>query len=138
MLKDILSYILSHHEPKDYNRCLSLTVAGNKYNICSRCAGWYSSFLFFWILLAIDIDFLLNYNIVIIFLFPIPAIFDWSLHKFKIYKGTNASRFITGLFLGLAFATILYIFFRNPFDPLIWIVSLLYTTIIAIIFHFTR
>jgi len=138
MFKEIQKYLLSHHEPKDYNRCLLIKFGGKEYYICSRCSGWYSSFILFWIFLLIGIDFILSYKIIILYLFPIPALIDWSLHRFRICNGNNLSRILTGFLIGLTFATLLYTFIKNPFDINFWIVSIIYTFIVVIIFKITK
>jgi len=84
------------------------------------------------------IDFILSYKTIILYLFPIPAIIDWGLHRFKIYDGSNLSRIFTGFLIGLTFATLLYTFIKNAFDINFWIVSIIYTVIVAIIFKITK
>ena len=138
MFEEIRKCLLSHHEPKDYNRCFLIKFGDKKYYICSRCSGWYISFILFWIILLIGIDFILSYKTIILYLFPIPAIVDWSLHRFRIYDGNNFSRILTGFLIGLTFATLLYTFIKNPFDTDFWIVSIIYTVIVAIIFKNTQ
>lgn len=138
MSQKILDYILSHHEPKDYGRCFSITISRKKYHFCSRCVGWYSSFLIFWFTLFLGINFLPNYEFVVLYLFPIPAIVDWSLHKFEIYDGTNFSRILTGFLIGFTFANLLYIFFRNPFDCHFWAVTICYAMIVMAVLNSTK
>ena len=118
-----LKYVLSHHLPKDYNRCLAIKFHDKTVRICSRCFGWYTSFVIFWIMLFIEFDFFLSYETIILYLFPLPAIADWSLHRFGIYDGTNLSRVITGFMIGLTFASLLYVFVKNPLDMNFWISS---------------
>ncbi len=131
-------YLLSHHLPKEYNRCFLIKFRNRKIRICSRCSGWYISFLLFWFLLLMGSDFLLNYKNIILYLFPIPAIIDWSLHRFKIHEGNNFSRIITGFLIGLTFATLLYSFIINPLDINFWIVSILYASMSILIFKITK
>ena len=133
MVKGIRKYLLSHHLPQDYDRCFLIKVGNKSYRICARCIGWYLSFLIFWLLLLFNIDFLLNYKIIILYFFPIPAIFDWSLHKLRNLKGTNILRVLSGILIGLTFAMLLYSFVTNPFDIHFWLVSIIYVTIVVIV-----
>ena len=138
MFEEIRKYLLSHHEPKDYNRCFLIKIGDKEYYICSRCSGWYISFILFWIILFMGIDLILNYKTIILYLFPIPAIVDWSLHRFNVCDGNNFFRILTGFLIGLTFATLLYTFIKNPFDIDFWTVSIIYITIVAIIFKQTK
>jgi uncharacterized membrane protein len=138
MPRKIWGYALSHHQPKDYDRCFSITVSGKEHRLCSRCLGWYSSFTIFWSVLPFGIDFLLDHGLLILYLFPIPAVADWSLHRFKIHEGTNLTRFGTGFLLGFTFANLLHILLKNPLDPNFWVVTIAYTTIVTAVFHYTN
>jgi len=133
MTKKIRKYLLSHHLPKDYDRCFLIKIKNKNYRICARCSGWYLSFLMFWILLLFNVNFLLNYKFIILYFFPIPAILDWILHQFRIFKGTNVLRFLTGILIGLTFAMLLYTFIKNPFDIHFWFVSIIYVTLVSIV-----
>jgi len=137
MSRDIYKYLLSHHLPKDYDRCFLIKIRGESYRICARCSGWYLSFLIFWLLLLFDVDFLLNYKIIVLYFFPVPAILDWSLHKLTRFKGTNILRFITGILIGLTFAMLLHSFIINPFDINFWSVSVIYVLIVVAVYKHT-
>lgn len=67
-----------------------------------------------------------------------PAIIDWSLHRLRIYEGTNILRVVTGLLIGLTFATLLYTFLETPFDINFWSVSMIYILTVSIIFNFSK
>jgi len=135
--KNPWKYLLSHHLPKDYDRCLQINVNDRKVRICSRCLGWYISFFLFWVLLFLDLNFLLNYKMIILYFFPAPAMIDWSLHRFGFYSGNNLSRVSTGFLLGLTFAMMTYLFIKNPLRVHFWIVSVLYISIGVVIFKVT-
>jgi len=137
MPRKIWDYALSHHRPKDYDRCFSITVGGKEHRLCSRCLGWYSSFAIFWSVLPFGINFFPDHGLLVLYLFPIPAVADWSLHRFKIYGGTNLTRFGTGFLLGFTFASLLYILLKNPLDPNFWVVTITYTIVITAVFHCT-
>jgi uncharacterized membrane protein len=85
----------------------SFHIFGEQIGVCSRCFGVYLGLFLgvaaypfwravesiepparFWLFLAL-----------------VPIGFDWSLTAFEIWENTQASRFITGLILGVACAT---------------------------------
>jgi len=136
-LENPWKYLLSHHLPKDYDRCLQVNFNDRKVRICSRCLGWYTSFLLFWVLLFLDLTFLLSYEMVVLYFFPAPAMIDWALHRFSLYNGSNLSRVSTGFLLGFTFAMLSYIFITNPLSVNFWVVSVLYTSIGVVIFKIT-
>lgn len=85
----------------------SFYVAGEQFAVCSRCFGVYfgllSGFAVYPLWRPIDgIDPLPRFWL---FLSLIPIAIDWSLTAFGIWENTQASRFITGLILGIACAT---------------------------------
>ena len=134
MSGEIRDYLLSHHKSKDYDRCFLFRFRGKKVFICSRCCGWYSSFLLFWVLLFLGVKIFLVNNLFALYFLPMPAIIDWGIHRFRIYHGTNLSRLFTGFLLGFAFANLAYIFLQNPFNINFWEVAISYLIIVAIIY----
>lgn len=136
--RDLRGYLLSHHFPKDYHRCLSFSLFGKKHFICTRCLGWYIAFFLFWPLSVSGLLNLIKYNPLFLYLLPLPALADWTLHRFGIYEGTNYSRFFTGTLLGLSFGMLLNSFISNIFDPNFWIISICYTFYVAIIMKRTN
>ena len=137
MPRKIWNYALSHHQPRDYGRCFSITVGGKERHLCSRCLGWYSSFAIFWIVLPFGVNFFLDHGLLVLYLFPMPAVVDWGLHRFGIYEGTNLTRVFTGFLLGFTFADLSYVLLKNPLDPNFWAVTITCTTIVAAIFRYT-
>jgi len=137
LAKKCRKYILSHHLPKDYKRCIKFEVNNKVYLICSRCLGLYLGFIIFLPLFFMFQNFLYNINF-ILYLLPLPAIIDWSIHRFGIYQGTNSSRIATGFFLGVAYAGLLFTFIKNPLDSNFWIVIISYLIIGATIFKLTK
>ena len=137
LAKKYRKYILSHHLPKDYKRCINFKINNKIYFICSRCFGLYLGFLTFLILLSIFQNTLYNINFVL-YLFPLPAVIDWSLHRFSVYQGTNSSRVATGFLLGIAYAGLFHIFIKNPLDLNFWVVVIGYLIVGILIFKLTN
>jgi len=133
MAHKVWDYILSHHDQEDYNRCFSVKVLGKRCYLCARCSGWYLSFLLFWFLFLLNIDFLIKYSLVILYFFPVPALIDWGLHKLGVWEGKNSTRFASGFLIGFTFAQLTYIFFKNPLNFHFWVVTLTFVSTVAVI-----
>jgi len=85
----------------------SFHIAGEQFGVCSRCFGVYFGLLVGFAIYPLwrnitEIDPLPRFWL---FLSLIPISIDWSLTIFGIWENTYASRFITGLILGIACAT---------------------------------
>ena len=85
----------------------SFHVEGEKFAVCSRCFGVYFGLLLGFLIYPLwrsidEIDPLPRFWL---FLSLIPIGIDWTLGIFGIWENTFASRFITGLILGIACAT---------------------------------
>ncbi|MCD6547244.1 MAG: DUF2085 domain-containing protein [Nanoarchaeota archaeon] len=118
-------FILSHHNPDEYYRCYLIKLFGKSIHVCARCLGVYSfailSFVFYFL-----VNLSSSLNLVILYLFPIPAFVDWGLYRFKIWKGINPIRTLTGAFLGITYGRLGFLFVENPFNIHIYIVALSY------------
>jgi len=86
--------LISHHPPCQYNRTISL----GKYRFCARCTGVISGVVIsfsFYSLLEINLLLLLS------FLLPLPAVFNFTLYEIDCINSNNFYRIITGLLLGI-------------------------------------
>ncbi|MBK9216931.1 MAG: DUF2085 domain-containing protein [Chloracidobacterium sp.] len=85
----------------------SVHIAGEQFAVCSRCFGVYFGILLGFVILSAvaRIDEIEPLPKVWLFLALIPIGIDWSLTFFGIWENTQASRFFTGLILGVACAT---------------------------------
>ncbi len=99
-LSETSKYLLSHHLPNDYDKCISIYVGGKIIHLCSRCSGVY---------IGISTGFLANLfhifepNMLIILIFPMFALIDWFVTAFNMHKSNNTIRIASGFFLGLAY-----------------------------------
>lgn len=77
------------------------------FGVCSRCLGVYFGLLAGFALYPLwrNIDEITPVPRFWLFLSLIPIAIDWSLTTFGIWENNHASRFITGLILGVACAT---------------------------------
>jgi uncharacterized membrane protein len=87
----------------------SFHVAGEQFGVCSRCFGVYFGLFAGFAVYPLWRKLEVTEPIARIWLFlsMIPIGIDWSLTIFGIWENTQASRFITGLILGVACATYL-------------------------------
>ena len=102
-LKKNKRYLLSHHLPKDNNRCL--TAATTK--ICARCAGIY---------ISIIISILFTEQILsqpILVLFAIPGLVEWTAHRWKGISLNAEILFVNGFLMGVAYSYFLFNILRN-------------------------
>ena len=85
----------------------SFSVGGEQFAVCSRCFGVYFGLLAGFAIYPLwrPIDEIEPMRRFWLFLSLIPIAIDWSLTVFGIWENTQASRFITGLILGVACAT---------------------------------
>ncbi len=85
----------------------SFHIFGEQFAVCSRCFGVYFGLFFGFAIYPIwrNIDEIEPLARFWLFLSLIPITVDWALTIFGIWENNHASRFITGLILGLACAT---------------------------------
>lgn len=85
----------------------SFHIAGEQFGVCSRCFGVYFGLVLGFAIYPLwrPIDDVEPLRRVWLFLSLIPISIDWSLTIFGIWENTQASRFFTGLILGVACAT---------------------------------
>ena len=92
------SMLTSHHPPCDYDRTFKIASI----RICTRCFG---------VLLGVLTSILLQVNsnilastipIWVLFLLPLPAVFDFIAHELDLWRSNNAKRLASGLLLGFA------------------------------------
>lgn len=85
----------------------SFHIAHEQFAVCSRCFGVYFGLLAGFAVYPLwrNIDEIEPIPRFWLFLSLIPIAIDWSLTIFGIWENNHASRFITGLILGIACAT---------------------------------
>jgi uncharacterized membrane protein len=85
----------------------SFHLMGHQLGVCSRCFGVYFGLLAGVLAYPLwrQIDEIEPLPRVFLFASIIPMVIDWSLTFFGIWENTHASRFLTGLILGVGCAT---------------------------------
>jgi len=111
-IKETSKYMLSHHKKEDYYKCYLLKLKNNQIAFCSRCLGIYLGIVMGIILFSLQI-FNKNLYYLSIAFFPIFTILDWSISAFTKSKSNNFFRTFSGIFLGIAYAFGLILFFKT-------------------------
>ncbi|HWR26299.1 MAG TPA: DUF2085 domain-containing protein, partial [candidate division Zixibacteria bacterium] len=73
----------------------------------------------------------------IIYAFPIPAMLDWGLEKYDVYKGNNVTRFVSGFMLGICYVFLWTKFIQNPFDIEVWSIAIVYVIIAYFVLRYS-
>jgi uncharacterized membrane protein len=94
-------YLLSHHEPEDYDRTYAVRVFGRRERLCARCTGVYPGILAG--LLAGFLEPGPLASTALLLVVPLPALVDWTLTRFTPRAGHNLVRTATGLLLGYGY-----------------------------------
>jgi uncharacterized membrane protein len=92
--------VLSHHPPCQYNR--TFTLLGIRF--CVRCTGILAGILL-WVIVFYLTDLPFYLTFITGFLFPLPAILNFTLNELGKRKNSNSKRTITGILMGLAIGT---------------------------------
>jgi len=95
-------YLLSHHEPGEWDRCHAITVPGRKrpIRLCARCSGIYPG-------IALGIGLVSTGALPVIpwlvAVLPAFALVEWARTQFTPRGGSNAARTTTGFMLGFGY-----------------------------------
>lgn len=102
-------YLLSHHDPEEWNRCYAPTLLGRRVRLCARCFGVYPGIAVG--LFAFSTTLPVPTGIAAVAALPLPALLDWALTAFTDRQGSNPLRTATGAALGYAYGLGLGILF---------------------------
>jgi hypothetical protein len=58
-----------------------------------------------------------DWDSVIFWACPVPAVVDWSIGQLTTWRGSNALRVLSGALLGVALGRTVYVNMRHPGDP---------------------
>ncbi|WP_280535373.1 DUF2085 domain-containing protein [Halopenitus sp. POP-27] len=95
-------YLLSHHEPAEYDRCHRVSIGSRTIRLCARCSGIYPG-------IAAGVGLGIGgwlqgpIGLLVIAVLPIAALVDWTLTAGRSDAGSNWVRTTTGLLLGIAY-----------------------------------
>lgn len=125
--------LLAHHEPERFDRTILIRFSGKSIRLCTRCTGIYFGILVTVILLLSGFHLPQTAEVVVAAVFPLPAMSDWSLDRYGIWKGTNSIRFISGFMMGASYAALWARLFRDPFDVVVWSTAAVYIAIAGLV-----
>lgn len=94
-------FLLSHHEPADWDRCYAPTLRGRRVRLCARCLGVYPGIAVGLFATAAALPLLTG--AIAVTALPLPALLDWTTTTFTPRRGSNSVRTVTGAALGYAY-----------------------------------
>ncbi|VVB89644.1 Uncharacterised protein [uncultured archaeon] len=127
--------LIAHHEPDQFYKTIQFRIFKKSVRLCTRCTGIYLGIIATIILFLFTINIPHIFQLVIIFVFPIPAMLDWGLDKYNLRKGSNTTRFVSGFMLGICYIFLWARFIRNPLDVVVWSVAVVYSAIAGVILY---
>lgn len=127
--EDRVLALIAHHEPEQFYKTIKFSLFNKNIRLCTRCTGIYLGIIttILYLLFSLSTPEILMPGI--IYTFPIPAMLDWGLEKYGIYKGNNATRFVSGFMLGICYVFLWTKFIQNPFDIEVWLIAIVYVII---------
>ncbi len=133
--EDRVYALIAHHEPDQFHKTIGFHVSNKDIRLCARCTGVYFGIITTLLSFLLSITTPHIFQLVIIFTFPIPAIIDWGLDKYSLWGGSNTTRFVSGLMLGICYIFLWVRFIQNPLDIVVWSVAIVYVTIVGLILY---
>lgn len=124
-LRETSKYIFSHHEHNGLYKCYKIFGI----HFCARCFGIYPGIILGLISYNyFNLDIFVWYLILAVF--PLGALIDWSYTTFAKVKGYNWIRTLSGFMLGFSYSIGLSILYENVFfDIVVYLIGLIYVLI---------
>lgn len=114
---------------------IRLRIFNTNTRLCARCTGIYLGIIATILLFFLEVNIPNIFKLLIIFAFPVPAIVDWGLDKYDLWKSCNTIRFVSGFMLGICYIFIWARFIQNPLDIMVWLSAVVYSTIAGFILY---
>lgn len=101
-LRETRRYVLSHHEPHDWNRChtVNLPRTDRTLRICARCSGIYPGVV---VGIIAAVTGALPVSLPVVAVLPAFTVGERVLEARTDYRGSNRLRTVTGLLLGIGY-----------------------------------
>ncbi|WP_096391647.1 DUF2085 domain-containing protein [Halopenitus persicus] len=135
-LAETRRYLLSHHEPAEYDRCHRLRVGSRTIHLCARCSGVYPGIVVGSVL-GIGGWLPGSLGLAAIAVLPLAALVDWSLTAGRPDAGSNRVRTATGLLLGIAYGLGLHRLLLGD-DRRVLLIGVGYAAVVAVALWFHR
>lgn len=116
---------LSHHWPQDYDRC---AVVGGLH-ICRRCLVLYPVALVSGVLISIGSWWPEGLDPWVLWLFPLPGVIEFVLDNLRLIGYSPVRQMVLSAFGAFAAGVGYVRYLDDTFDPLVWSVVAVYTTI---------
>jgi len=129
--------LIAHHEPDQFYKTIKFSIFNKNIRFCTRCIGIYFGIIISVLYLFFSLTTPEIFVFGIMFAFPIPAMLDWGLEKYSIWKGNNATRFVSGFMLGICYVFLWTKFIQNPFDIEVWSIAIVYVIIAYFILKYS-
>lgn len=134
-LAETRRYVLSHHEPRNWNRCFAVSVPWrNKEHpvqVCARCAGIYPGIAVG--ILACAAGVIPHGAIpVLVGALPVFALADWGRTAYTRRTGRNLVRATTGFLLGIGYGCGLVGLTYPSLRPTVVTVGILYAGVASV------
>ncbi|WP_254839724.1 DUF2085 domain-containing protein [Natronomonas marina] len=100
-LAETRRYLLSHHEPHEFDRCYAPVLFGRRVRLCARCSGIYPGIAAGIVAHAVGPP--AATGLALVALLPLPALVDWAATAFTDRRGHNPVRTATGAALGYGY-----------------------------------
>lgn len=101
-LRETRRYVLSHHEPHDWDRChvVDLPQADRTVRVCARCSGIYPGIALGIIASQAGV---LPVSLAVVAVLPAFTVGERMLEAWTEYRGSNPLRTATGFLLGIGY-----------------------------------
>lgn len=102
-------FLLAHHWPGHLDRCYRVWLGERPVWFCSRCSGLYPVLF---VILVVQLIWRIApgwWDVIWLYVVPLPAIVDWATQRLGKRSGTNRKRTLTGALLGLSLGRTVYL-----------------------------
>jgi len=124
--------LLSHHTKEELHRTIHLKIRGKDLYICARCSGIAIGLTIYILFRQQAAEFMFN-NPMLFLLLPAPAMVDWIMQTVGLHESNNLIRIVTGCLMGMCWAGMLNLFFKDWSNVIFWLTTLIYVTAFLIV-----
>lgn len=136
--EDRVLALIAHHEPEKFYKTIEFRIFNKSIRLCTRCTGIYLGIIATILLFLFAVNIPHIFQLLIIFAFPVPAMIDWGLDKYNLWKGSNTTRFVSGFMLGICYIFLWARFIQDPLDITVWSVAVVYSAIAGVILYTSK
>ena len=126
-------FLLAHHLSGQLDRCYQTWIGRRPVWFCSRCCGVYPVLF---LVLALQLFFNIPggwWDLLWLYLLPLPPLLDWALGRLGIRPGTNRGRTFFGMFLGASLGRMVYLNMIDPANTLVVIQIAAFTGVLLLV-----